>query len=74
MAIGDWPDDTSRNARLRHLPDTVLFSEGVKVALSFEFGKEHNDYVNLTIHKDDSLSGLSIRPRNFPIFAQEGLS
>lgn len=67
----DWP---SRSAKLRDLPDTVLFSEGVKVALSFAFGSEHNDHINISVHKDDSLECLSIVRRNLPIFAQEGLS
>lgn len=66
----DWPANPSESAKLRHLPDTVLFSEGVKISLSFAFANEHNDLVNISVHKDDALELLSIGQRNFPGFSQ----
>lgn len=69
---GDWPADPSSPAKLRDLPDTALFSEGVKVALSFAFGSEHNDHISISVHKDNSLECVSMVRRNLPVFAHKG--
>ena len=68
----NWPV-RGKPAFLKDLPDTMVFSEKVFIALSFVFGNDHNDQVSLAIYKDDSLKDMHFGKRDFPIFAQEGL-
>lgn len=70
----DWPADPSKAAKLRDLPDTALFSEGVKASLSLAFRDKHNDLANILVHKDDGLELLSIGQPDFPVFSQSSSS